>query len=216
MILKRKVTGGCFSVLLLLVLPLWFLLNKGAIQFWSLSALKGAGVSLTSSTNKGRLPRMLGQQHSPLWEGLRDLSRLPFSFSLSPSCKPWSAQDRKSLQVTLRQSLRHCQSASACSFKLQPFPGPLLCGMSHMPQQCISTSSTLIQPLHTSVPPSSLILSLFCSIAGSPRLAKVAIPAYQATLPLSLPPSPFPHHSSFSSISSFLSARPASWSRLLF
>lgn len=179
--------GGCFSELLLLVLPLWFLPNKGATQFRSLSALEGAGVLLTSSTDKGRLPRMLGQQCSPPWGGLWDLSRLLFSSSLSSPCKPWSAQDRKSLQLTRRQS---DALPSSCCTLLQALvpPGPPSL-LPHAPQPCISTPSAFIQPLHSSVSPSSLTVSRACSTAGSPQLATVAAPAHTATLSPSLPSS---------------------------
>lgn len=111
------------------------------------------------------------------------LSPPPLAHPVSPEVH----RIEKSLQVTLRQSLKHCQAASACSFKLQPFLGLLLC----CPNQRISTFSALIQPLHTSLSPSSLTLSLACSAAGSPQLSTVAVPAHPSTLP----------PSSFSSIS---------------
>jgi len=79
----------------------------------------------------------------------------------------------------------------------------------HVPKQCISTSSTFIQPLPSSVSPSSLIVSLACSVARSPQVATVAIPAHRATVP---PSSPFSSSLTFHllfSISSFVSARPS-------
>lgn len=60
MILKRKVTGDCFSVLFLLVLSPRFLLNKGAMQFRSLPALESAGISpKTHPAKAGGLPQIL-------------------------------------------------------------------------------------------------------------------------------------------------------------
>lgn len=115
MILKRKMTGGCFSGLLFLVLSPWFLLNKGAMQFRSIPALESPGIRSKSWSSKSRQ----AASRDSLQKGLQGsywATFQPFSPSLSMSCKPWNALARKSFQVAHRQCLKCTKS---CQVQLQ-------------------------------------------------------------------------------------------------